>query len=130
MGRGRAIIGIVFTFELWTAVLAFFVMVGENLHLVIESISKQEAIIVCGVVTFMLLYASVRLLAYISMLSVVSVLVTLVALAWSGIALPSGGPEFWEYHTVARPDGLFTMLGLSLFCFAGHPCLPNIYWNM
>jgi len=109
--------------------LAFLVLIGINVNILL-GVPTSYVIMMSGLVAFGLLYVSMQVLAYLSMVSIVAICSAVMALVWSGIALPSGGPEFESYHSELRFEGLACSLGLALFCFSGHPCLPSVYWNM
>merc|ERR1719460_2886144 len=104
--RGRQALAVIFALELWMAILAFFVLIGINGNLVL-GISKTDAIIVAGALTFSLCFASMRFLGYLSMLSMLTISTAVVALIWSGMSLPVTGKHFDSYHAGFRPDGLF-----------------------
>eukprot|EP00927_Polykrikos_kofoidii_P067737 TRINITY_DN63186_c0_g1_i1.p1 TRINITY_DN63186_c0_g1~~TRINITY_DN63186_c0_g1_i1.p1 ORF type:complete len:526 (-),score=82.31 TRINITY_DN63186_c0_g1_i1:46-1584(-) len=128
---GKLLIGFIFVLELFTVCDAFLVMVGINMNLVF-GISKSSAIICSGALMWLLVYAPMKFLAKLSVISVVAIACTVTGLVWSGAAANDSSelPDFWSFHTVMTPDGLTSALGLSLFCMAGHPLLPSMYWSM
>lgn len=127
--RGRQFLAVVFALELWFAILAFFVLIGINGSLVL-GVSKTQAILIAGGVTFYLCYASLRVLGYLSIVSLFAICSAVVALIWNGISLPVADLQFGSYHGTFRWEGLLCTLGLCMFCFGGHPCLPGIYAGM
>merc|ERR1719247_169830 len=49
------------------------------------------------------------------------------ALVEAGVAMPARAYEVERLELLARPRGALRALGVFLFCFAGHPCIPAIY---
>lgn len=129
--RGQALIGIIFTAELWMALEAFYVNIGVNMN-ILTGMPASSCIVGSGILSFIMLYTPMKLLAYVSMVSVFAIFGS------SGAFIATGGlllqedrlPDYETYHSNLNAGGLLTAMGLSIYCFAGHPCLPTVYWSM
>lgn len=127
--RGHVAVSTIFVLELWMVFETTLVLISWNMHIFL-GLSKFSAIIWSSAIAFVSFYAPVKLMSYISLACVIAVFGSIVPLFWSGVSLPADGPPFEEFHAMARLEGLPTALGLTIFCFGGHPVLPSIYWHM
>ncbi|CAK0855353.1 unnamed protein product [Prorocentrum cordatum] len=129
--RGHALIGIIFTAELWMALEAFFVNIGINMN-ILTGVSASWCIVGSGILAFIMLYTPMKVLAYISMVSIFAIFGASGSfVATGGLLLQEGRcPDYQTYHSDLNAGGLLTAMGLSIYCFAGHPCLPSVYWSM
>jgi len=113
------------------ALEAFFVNIGINMN-ILTGVSASWCIVGSGILAFIMLYTPMKVLAYISMVSIFAIFGASGSfVATGGLLLQEGRcPDYQTYHSDLNAGGLLTAMGLSIYCFAGHPCLPSVYWSM
>jgi vesicular inhibitory amino acid transporter len=129
---GRNVIGVLVAVEMWTTVVSLVVLLGINGSL-LTGLPVSTIILASGLLGFAMPYMSMQELAHLSVVNMLAIVATVLALFVSGFTLQFSGevlPEFNDYHSLVRPEGLTPSLGMCIFAFAGHPCLPAIYWSM
>lgn len=112
--------------ENWSAAIAYIIFVGDNVKLTTGA-PELVGVVVSGVLSLAMLYMPLRWLSYVGMLGMLFAGISVATLVYQGNSEES-------YAFVSREDirfnGLGTAGGIVLFCFAGHACLPNLYWSM
>jgi amino acid permease len=122
--RSKRIVDAVVIFELWLAMISQFDLVGSNLSVVFP-VSPRAGILACGGGLLVLFYSSPKVLAALSMFSVAAMLMIGIALMVTVAAMPEWASA--ERKTEPSVAGIFLVIGVSLACYAGHPCLPSFY---
>lgn len=133
--KGKRLVSMLFGCELYLACISFLLLSATNIG-TLCGISMRTAITFCALASaslqaFLALDPErcMKLLAYASSISVTSLAVTVLGLIVTGIigASSSGLPT--DDYTIFSA-GLPKALGIMLFVFAGHPCMPQIYYAM
>eukprot|EP00929_Paragymnodinium_shiwhaense_P110375 TRINITY_DN7733_c0_g1_i1.p1 TRINITY_DN7733_c0_g1~~TRINITY_DN7733_c0_g1_i1.p1 ORF type:complete len:507 (-),score=98.59 TRINITY_DN7733_c0_g1_i1:367-1887(-) len=116
--------------ELWMGVVAYVILQASNFQ-ILFGLGVVEGATICTLCSFALLDIPPEALSFISSVSVAATFVAVMALvATAAAVLDIGLPDFDTYHGAFRPSGAITMLGISLFGFAGHPELGYVYTSM
>ncbi|CAK0840160.1 unnamed protein product [Prorocentrum cordatum] len=123
--KGQAGINCVFALELWLATVIFFVLIGINTKFVF-GLEPWLSIVVSGLLTFGLFYIPMRVLAFLSLISVLFMGLLLAVLVYSGESMPMHADQI-EQLVWVNWAGSGQALGVFLLCFAGAPCIPSIY---
>lgn len=126
---GRLFCSAVFMCELWFCMIALLVINGVNLNLIFPSyLSLSNAIILCGVVSFLFLFPSAKVLAYFSIFGILSTVLALGGLIWSAEAMgtwqDASGIEWVNLPNVPMSLGIFQ------FCFVAHSIFPSMHRGM
>merc|ERR1712190_704968 len=95
---GRRLVTLVFVTELWFVLVSYLVANGINVNIVCPSVSKSQGIMICGALSFLLLFASAKLLSYFSIFGILSTCCAACSLAWSAEAMPEWFIQ--EHNTV------------------------------
>ena len=130
--RGGAFVAVVFMLELVAIAMTYFLLIGVNMG-ILTGMPASWSIIASGVVTFFLSNLRIKFLASLSLISVAAIIGSAAALILSGVVNFVNDDvldDFNSFHENVRVHGLLVAFGLSAFCFAGHACLPSIYWSM
>lgn len=124
--RGAQFTALVLIAENWSAAVAYIIFVGQNLELVM-GLRLASGVCGSGVLSLVMLYMPMRWLSYFGMMGMMFAGVATSTMAVQGIAEDSERlvTRYW-----LQTQGLGTAAGVVLFCFAGHACLPNVYWSM
>uniref|UniRef100_A0A7S0ZVW5 Amino acid transporter transmembrane domain-containing protein n=1 Tax=Noctiluca scintillans TaxID=2966 RepID=A0A7S0ZVW5_NOCSC len=127
---GRGLCSFVFVCELWFLMLSYLVTNGINLNIVFPHIfSRTGGIVFSGVLSFLLLFPSPKILSYASATGVISSVVAVVSLAWSAAAMKE-----WEIEESGMiwiaPSSVAEAIGILQFCFVAHSAFPTVWRNM
>lgn len=126
---GRAWCSAVFVSELWFCMVALLVMNGINLNLILpEQLTVERGIIGSGVVSFLLLFPSAKVLAYFSVFGILSTVLAMGSLIWSAEAMTK-----WQMQVdveLIRVENVPLALGIFQFCFVAHSIFPSMYQGM
>jgi hypothetical protein len=121
---GRKITEFALIFELWLALVGCFDLVGSNLSVLLP-ISTAAGVVVCSASLLVLFIVPPKVLAALSFVSVMAMCAIFLALLITVAEIPAWASEEQQYETNYR--GVFLMVGVSVACYAGHPCLPSFY---
>merc|ERR1740121_2303363 len=125
---GRALCSFVFVFELWFVLLAYLVANGINANIIFPSVPNEVGIVMSGVMAFILLFPSAKMLSYFSIFGILSTVSAVGSLAWSAGAMPK-----WDIQngiTWLEVGGLPASIGIIQFCFVAHSAFPTMYRSM
>lgn len=125
---GRKVVAGIATLELWLAVVTLLVMNGVNAYLLFGA-EPQSAIVACAIAAVMMVRIPMRAYAYISLVSLTMLFGASCAFLCYLLQL-----QPWAYPPVGIPStdpgNVPRAVGIMLFCFAGHPCFPNVHEHM
>lgn len=126
---GRAFCSAVFVSELWFCLVALLVINGINLNLIFPKLlTVAQGIIWSGVVSFLLLFPSAKLLAYFSVFGILSTVLAVGSLIWSAEAMTT-----WQMQVevdIVKLENIPLALGIFQFCFVAHSIFPSMYRGM
>lgn len=110
--------------ENWSAAIVYMLFVGVNINIV-SGLDNAVGTIASGVLSLIMVYMPLKLLSYVGMVGVLFASFSVLLLMTEG---------FLVHQEITHADldvnGIGTAGGVVLFCFAGHACLPNLYWSM
>lgn len=121
---GQRVTEVVLILENWSAAVCYMLFVGENVKIVAGT-DVYVGVVVSGVLTLFMLYVPLRWLAYVGMVGMLFAGFSVCMLVVQGVSLDTS-PD----RTAIDAGGIGIAGGIVLFCFAGHACLPNLYWSM
>ncbi|CAJ1378178.1 unnamed protein product [Effrenium voratum] len=123
---GRRVVGITTAMELWIAAVTFLVMSGNNAKGLL-GVNEFHAVMFCTVLSTVMVFIPLRVYAYVSLVSLIALLIASLAFLADLLAMPS-----WSMPDFVQPQiaDLFRAYGLFIFCFAGHPCFPGLHQTM
>eukprot|EP01069_Polyplicarium_translucidae_P007009 Polyplicarium_translucidae@DN3049_c0_g1_i3.p1 len=116
--------------ELFFVVVSYMATAGKNVCAIIPGmpVSPELVILLCGVATFALLFASQRLISWVSLVANVSAAGVVVALVYSTINV-TDKPSYDELKILDLRE-MPSAIGIINFCFVAHAIFPSIYNNM
>ncbi|CAK9041093.1 Amino acid transporter AVT1A (AtAvt1A) [Durusdinium trenchii] len=124
--RGKYVVGVTTALELWVAVVTFLVMSGSNVQGLL-GVDELRAVLACTLLSTVMIFIPLRVYAYVSLASLVALLIASVAFVADLMMMPSWSfPPLTDVHMA----DLFRAYGLFIFCFAGHPCFPALHEGM
>eukprot|EP00930_Biecheleria_cincta_P042232 TRINITY_DN29052_c0_g1_i1.p1 TRINITY_DN29052_c0_g1~~TRINITY_DN29052_c0_g1_i1.p1 ORF type:complete len:481 (+),score=53.21 TRINITY_DN29052_c0_g1_i1:158-1444(+) len=125
---GQVAVQAVFMAEMWFVLMAFLVVNGANLHLLIPSVPRPALIASSGLVAFASLHVPVRVLAWFSGMGHIAMATAFALLLATGIHnhLHGDTPEWSSYRWFHAP-GLSQVVGIAIFCSVCHGALPTLY---
>lgn len=121
---GQRVTEAVLILENWSAAVCYMLFVGENVKL-ISGASVYVGVVISGVLTLFMIYVPLRWLAYVGMVGMLFAGFSVCMLVVQGVSLDTS-PDQIAFDV----GGIGIAGGIVLFCFAGHACLPNLYWSM
>lgn len=129
--RGRMLMRAVTCMETWFALCTFAVMNGVNMALLVPTVGRGHAVIAGGILTAITSLVPLQTFSYLSLVSLVALLVACVSMVITGLMVESWAdpyvhpPPTWSVLSNAPRS-----TGLLVFCFAGHPCFPMVHEAM
>eukprot|EP00929_Paragymnodinium_shiwhaense_P118364 TRINITY_DN90294_c0_g1_i1.p1 TRINITY_DN90294_c0_g1~~TRINITY_DN90294_c0_g1_i1.p1 ORF type:complete len:497 (+),score=42.38 TRINITY_DN90294_c0_g1_i1:79-1569(+) len=127
--RGRTTIAFVTALEVWFALVTFIAIIGANADIVLSGVDATQAVIVSCVLAFAGVFLPMKCFSYISLASsgsLVLIAISLGAAAWMLQSWPSPAETF-RSPTWAQLWMSPQAIGVVVFCFAGHPCMPLVH---
>jgi amino acid permease len=126
---GRTVVTVCQLGELWGVMLTFLVVNGVNLNLIFPAVSKEMGIIIGGVLSFLLLFPSAKMLSYFSSVGIFATILAVGSLFWSSESMDVWASEE-ESMTLLDITQVPMALGIIQFCFVAHGALPTMYREM
>jgi amino acid permease len=108
--------------ELFLALVSFFINIGLNVHVIFPSIDVATAILGATTIATALSFADLKILSRVTAFGNIMTILTVVALALSGMYLPveESSPTEWKTFDA---KGIAVSLGVMAYCFGGHGAL-------
>lgn len=128
---GRGFINAITVLEVWFACVTFMVMNGGNAW-VLWAVSPTLSVPVTGAMAACLCFVPDGFFAYLSLVSSLSLLVAGVSMITSTYMLSNWAEPYDHLGDVAliQVKNIPQSVGIIVFCFAGHPCFPQVYTAM
>lgn len=133
--RGKIFISIVFTLELFAAIVALIILASDSFHALFPStpLVAWKVIVVC-IVTPSTWFTNLRWLSYTSLLGIITIIQLIFVITFDGLSndtapgslLTPAETFMWPQNAMRAP----VAYGLIMAGFAGHAVFPNIYREM
>lgn len=137
--KGKILVATFMYLELYLVSIEFLVLEGDNLAKLFPFKSwnlfglmkiggKQGFVLIAAFIVLPTTWMrNMSVLAYVSFGGVLSSLILVVCIIWSGV---DDGVGFNERGTLLDWNGIPTALSLFVFCYSGHAVFPTIYTSM
>ncbi|XP_073105749.1 amino acid transporter AVT1I isoform X2 [Elaeis guineensis] len=135
--KGRLIVATFMYLELYLVATEFLILEGDNLEKLFpykfdigtwKIGGKQGFVLLAALVILPTTWLrSLSILAYVSLGGVLSCLIVVASVVWSGAA---DGVGFHKRGVLLRWSGIPTAVSLYAFCFSGHAVFPTMYTAM
>lgn len=132
--KGQVITSILFSLNMVAACVAFVILFGDTMALLVPSLSESQWKVICGVIVLPMQFVSYRILAPVSVVGVLScvgvVLITIIA---GLVKQTTPGSLLERASTTLGPESWFTLcasIGLFMAPWGGIASFPTFYRDM
>ncbi|KAL9153133.1 hypothetical protein ABFS82_10G029900 [Erythranthe guttata] len=135
---GRILIAVILYVELYSSCVEYLIMMSDNLSASFPNMQMDvfgihlDSYQICAIISALIILPTVwlrnlRLLSYISVGGVVTLVLVVACLVWAGVSSDVG------FHPTGKAidfPNLPITIGIFSFCYGSHSVFPNIYSSM